>query len=140
MIGSCLCGSVEFEVDGDEFNIYQCHCSLCKKQSGSSSNSATIVKSDNFRFLKASNHIGSWVKETGFRSDFCRKCGSTLPNPLRGLDLYWIPVGLFPVDLKAKVVAHLCTSSISSWHPVSSDIKQFKEVPELALLMRMLHE
>lgn len=138
MKGSCLCGNVEFEVDGEIFNIYQCHCSLCKKQSGSTSNSATIVGKDKLRFLMGSDSINSWVKESGFRSDFCSKCGSPVPNPLRGLDLYWVPVGLLPVSLKATVVAHLCISTISGWHLVDPSVAQFQGVPDLISLKQML--
>ncbi|WP_072044867.1 GFA family protein [Aliterella atlantica] len=138
MIGSCLCGSVEFEIDGDEFNIYQCHCSLCKKQSGTTSNSSTIVGSDSLRFVKGNDSIKSWIKDTGFRSDFCSNCGSPVPNPLRDLDLYWVPVGLLPASVKATVVAHLCTSTISTWHLVGSGVAKFQDVPALELLKQML--
>jgi hypothetical protein len=138
MIGRCLCGSVEFEIDGDEFNIYQCHCSLCKKQSGTTSNSSTIVSNNSLRFIKGSNSMNSWIKDTGFRSDFCSKCGSPVPNPLRGLDLYWVPVGLLPVSVTATVVAHLCIDTISSWHLVDSGVDQFQDVPDLKLLKQML--
>lgn len=138
MIGSCLCGNVEFEVDGHEFNIYQCHCSLCKKQSGTSSNSATLVSGDRFQFIKGLDSIQSWVKDTGFRSDFCSTCGSPVPNPLKGLDLYWIPIGLLTVSLKATVVIHLCVSTISSWHLVASDVPQSQGVPDLKLLKETL--
>ena len=43
MKGSCLCGGIEFEVTGLSGNIYQCHCTLCRKQGGSSSNTETVV-------------------------------------------------------------------------------------------------
>ena len=138
MKGSCLCGSVEFEVDGDEFNIYQCHCTLCKKQSGTTSNSSAIVGKESLRFIRGSELISSWVKDTGFRSDFCSKCGSPVPNPLRGFDLYWVPVGLLPVSTKITVVAHLCTSTISSWHLLEPGVSKFQDVPDLKLLRRLL--
>ncbi len=138
MKGSCLCESVEFEVDGNEFNIYQCHCSLCKKQSGTTSNSATIVSDAQFRFLKGSELISSWVKESGFRSDFCSKCGSPVPNPLRGLGLYWVPFGLLPVDVEAKVVAHLCVNTASSWHTLDANVESFETLPDLQKLKGML--
>jgi len=28
MYGKCLCGAVEFSIDVDDINLYQCHCSL----------------------------------------------------------------------------------------------------------------
>lgn len=32
MKGSCLCGSIGFEIDADALSAYQCHCTLCKKK------------------------------------------------------------------------------------------------------------
>ena len=43
MQGKCLCGQVAFEILGAVPKLYQCHCSLCRKQGGSTSNTATIV-------------------------------------------------------------------------------------------------
>jgi hypothetical protein len=48
MRGSCLCGKIEFEVTSYPTKIYQCHCSLCRKHSGSSSNSSLVVEATSF--------------------------------------------------------------------------------------------
>lgn len=48
MRAKCLCNAVEFEVSGPLPVLYQCHCALCLKQSGSTSNTATIVSLENF--------------------------------------------------------------------------------------------
>ncbi|TOP03723.1 aldehyde-activating protein, partial [Vibrio parahaemolyticus] len=45
-----MCGEVSFELSGELPPIYQCHCSLCRKISGSSSNSALIVKASSFKW------------------------------------------------------------------------------------------
>ncbi len=42
MHGQCLCGAVKFEILGPLPKLYQCHCSLCRKQSGSASNPERI--------------------------------------------------------------------------------------------------
>ena len=33
--GSCLCGSIQFELKGGVEDPIYCHCSLCRKASGS---------------------------------------------------------------------------------------------------------
>ncbi len=33
--GSCLCGGVKYEVSGGIQTVTNCHCSLCRKMSGS---------------------------------------------------------------------------------------------------------
>lgn len=32
--GSCLCGAVRFEIDGELTPPDACHCSMCRKASG----------------------------------------------------------------------------------------------------------
>jgi hypothetical protein len=88
MRGNCLCGKIAFQIIGDLPKLYQCHCSLCRKQSGSSSNSATFVEAARLRWISGQDHIASYVKPTGFRSDFCSHCGSPVPNPVRATSYY----------------------------------------------------
>ena len=40
MKGACLCGKVRFEILGEVPNLYQCHCSECRKATGTSANAA----------------------------------------------------------------------------------------------------
>jgi hypothetical protein len=137
MRGRCLCGKIEFEIEGSCFKLYQCHCSLCRKQSGSSSNTATIAANAKFRWLRGAEHISSWVKDSGFRSDFCSSCGSPVPNPLRSTPYHWVPAGLLEDGGRLEIVAHFCLSSKASWDPAVLQEACFEEMPdfpELALL------
>jgi hypothetical protein len=43
MRGTCVRGSVEFEITGTAGAVYQCHCSLCLKQTGVVDNAALLV-------------------------------------------------------------------------------------------------
>ncbi|WP_248370754.1 GFA family protein [Vibrio cyclitrophicus] len=52
MKGSCLCGDIQFEVKGVKPSLYQCHCSVCRKSTGSSSNTAAIVNETEFNWIK----------------------------------------------------------------------------------------
>lgn len=137
MRGKCLCGQVEFEIVGAVPTLYQCHCSLCRKQSGASSNTATIVVNDQFRWISGQEHISSWVKETGFRSDFCSHCGSPVPNPLGAQPYHWVPAGLLDGEHPLKVGAHLHVRSKASWDVIASPGIQYETMPELSELLRL---
>jgi hypothetical protein len=136
MRGKCLCGLIEFEVLGVAPKLYQCHCSLCRKQGGASSNTAAIVAQEQFRWLSGQEHISSWVKDTGFRSDFCSNCGSPVPNPLRSTPYYWVPAGLFEDGVQLIVSAHLFVGSKASWDVIASPGTQYETMPELSELLR----
>ncbi|SCC93569.1 conserved hypothetical protein [Thiomonas sp. X19] len=139
MHGKCLCGQVEFEIVGAIPKLYQCHCSLCRKLGGSSSNTATIVGIEHFRWFAGQEYISTWVKDTGFRSDFCSKCGSPVPNPLRSAPYYWVPVGLLDEEGQLAIAAHLFVGSKASWDVIASPGKQFETMPELSEFVEFLH-
>jgi hypothetical protein len=131
MRGHCLCGKVEFEIDRSRFKLYQCHCSLCRRQSGSSSNAATIISAEKFRWLSGAEFISSLKKNTGFRSDFCSYCGSPVPNPLRNMPYVWVPAGLVENRGELEIVAHLCVASKAPWDSISLEGLRYDEAPDL---------
>lgn len=139
MIGKCLCGRVEFEILGTVPNIYQCHCSQCRKITGSSSSSSTLVRIDSFKWMKGQEFITSYLDVSGYRSDFCSRCGSPVPNPIANKSLYWVPVGLMEDIQPIKIVAHLCVASKAAWDVISAEGAQFEAVPELPDLISLLH-
>jgi hypothetical protein len=139
MRGNCLCGSVVFEVAGDFPGLYQCHCSLCRKQSGSLANAATIVSAEKFRWLSGYEHISSWVASAGFRSDFCSKCGSPVPNPLTNSAYYWVPAGLLDDDQNLQIAAHVYVGSKASWDVIPSQGTRYETLPELSEFIALLH-
>ena len=138
MRGSCLCGSVEFEISGDLPGIYQCHCSLCRKEGGSASNAAVVVDAANVSWTAGRELISSYVRPTGFRTDFCSRCGSPVPHPLRTTSYYWVPVGLFDDEAKLNVEAHVFTDSKASWDVISPHGRRFEAAPEPAEFMELM--
>ena len=139
MRGECLCSAVTFEIIGATPKLYQCHCSLCRKQGGSTSNTATVVTSENFRWLSGQERISSFVKPTGFRSDFCSICGSTVPNPLRNSPYFWVPSGLLDGSEKLEIAVHLFVGSKASWDTFTLSGTQYEAMPEMLAFIRALH-
>ena len=111
---------------------------LCRKQGGTSSSLAIIVEARNFSWVTGREHISSYVRPTGFRSDFCAKCGSPVPNPLRTTAYYWVPAGLLDDLETLETGAHLFTGSKASWEIIPSDAPHFETVPKLSQLVELL--
>ncbi|MBX3702708.1 MAG: GFA family protein [Steroidobacteraceae bacterium] len=139
MKGSCLCGDVRFEVEGPFPWLYQCHCSLCRKQGGSVSNTGLIVAADRFRWLAGEGLVGKWQRSTGFRSHFCTRCGAPVPNPLRDTAYVWVPSGLLDGDGPLEIGAQLYVGSKASWSKLPEGVRQFEAAPALQELIATLH-
>ena len=129
MKGACNCKKVNFEVLGRITKLYQCHCKLCQKQSGSTSNTATMIHESNFNWLSGFDSITHWKKGSGFTSDFCKTCGSPVPNRLRDTSFFWIPMGLLE-NIDAKVIIHICCASKAKWDNVQGDVPILECMPE----------
>ena len=76
--GSCLCGRVNISVP-DRFSYFgSCHCSQCRKFSGSAFSVLAGVPYEDFQVDSGESEIRYFVKsETGTLA-FCGNCGSSL--------------------------------------------------------------
>jgi hypothetical protein len=139
LAGSCLCGVVRFAVSGPFPKLYQCHCSLCRKQGGSVSNTGLIVAADKFRWISGEDRLGQWQRSSGFRSHFCQVCGSTAPNMLRDTGFVWVPSGLLDGDGPLEIGLQLYVGSKPSWDVVPSGGRHYESAPDMAELIELLH-
>lgn len=137
--GSCLCGAISFEIDGPFPRLYQCHCSLCRKQGGSVSNTGLIVAVDKFRWASGEKLITTWQRSTGFRSYFCSRCGAPVPNPLRDTGYVWVPSGLIDDGESLEIGAQLYVGSRAPWDKTQGSGTEFDTAPDLRKLIALLH-
>ena len=139
LAGSCLCGEVRFSVSGPFPMLYQCHCSLCRKQGGSVSNTGLIVAAEKFRWISGEDRIGQWQRSSGFRSHFCEVCGSTVPNMLRDTGFVWVPAGALDETAGLEIAAQLFLESKMHGDLPRSDGLQYQTAPDLRELVAILH-
>lgn len=138
MIGKCLCGAVQFELSGTVPNLYQCHCSLCRKVTGSSANAAFRIAAAQFEWRCDIGLIHQFESDSGFKSHFCSRCGSPVPNLTRADQEYWVPVGLLEEDQELSLVAHLFLGSRAGWDLVADAGEHFAEMPDSDVLDGLL--
>lgn len=138
--GRCLCGDVAFTVRGVPRGLYQCHCSLCRRQSGAASNAAFVVPAERLAWTHGQDGVRSYRAPTGFRSDFCGRCGSPVPNPVGHSPYVWIPAGLLDDLAGARVVMHLHLGSRAGWAPLPSGGGQHASMPTLEWLAAALDD
>lgn len=133
--GSCLCGKVRFRVNTDIHTMYHCHCSLCRKQSGTAANAASLVNLQYFQWISGQSSISYYQKETGFRSHFCQRCGSSVPNPVSTTSLIWIPLGLLESAPKIQKKLSFCLNTKVDWADENKVNEQYTELPEFEKLI-----
>lgn len=68
--GGCLCGSVRYSVRGDPLHVRRCHCTGCRKESGSAFTVYAVWPAEAFELT---GELSSFDNR-----GFCPACGSRL--------------------------------------------------------------
>jgi hypothetical protein len=76
--GSCLCGSIRYEVRGPLGPASHCHCSMCRKAHGAAFGTYARVQKADFVLVSGAEDIASYQSSPEVTRTFCRRCGSTL--------------------------------------------------------------
>ena len=130
--GSCLCGGVRFEFPRAVTPIGMCHCSLCRKVSGAASNASLLVPTSELEWLAGEDLLQVYTRPTGWRTTFCRTCGSPLPELHPSGGAYWVPAGVLDDDPGVRIGGHIFVGSKAPWDEVGGSAPQFEERPPAA--------
>jgi hypothetical protein len=131
MMGDCFCGGVAFEFDGPTSNVQVCHCTRCRRATGSAFSAEFRVRTENFRWLRGEDLIAQCdaaiLREPpAYRRSFCKTCGSQVPIAFAGSPFVVIPAGLVDDPIEARPLDHIWTSKKLNW----LDLVQFGALPQ----------
>ncbi len=127
--GSCACGKVQYRVDGDLHDASSCHCSMCRKSSGSSSTAFAFFQPGTFSWVSGESNLGHYQSSPDMGSFFCGLCGSPLAGAYKG-EVGWVALGSVDGHPNVKVEKHIFMASRASWETVPDQVKQYSEFPE----------
>ena len=125
--GSCLCGGVGFEIAGRWSAIGMCHCSKCRKVSGTASNAVFYTAARSLRWTGRDDLRRDFSLPSGWGSAFCGQCGSPLPRLNGNGKIYFVPAGLLDDDPGVAVERHIFVGSKASWDEIAGDAPRFEE-------------
>lgn len=122
--GSCLCGKIAYEVRGPFSHFVHCHCSRCRKASGSSHATNAVVPPDALRWIRGEADVMRFdlPEASSFATAFCRHCGSQLPHATRSGRAVIVPAGSFDADPGERPTRHAFWSSRAPWTDLPDDL------------------
>lgn len=125
--GACLCGGVKYEIDGSISPIWLCHCSKCRRTTGSAFHASAVCQPEDFRWTSGEDMISEYEDTPGYRVRFCNRCGSPVPNFLENHGLYFLHVGGLDSDPGRQIVHHIFVDSKAPWFEILDDKPQYPE-------------
>ncbi|SHO58423.1 GFA family protein [Vibrio quintilis] len=126
--GECNCGSVKFEIKSKVSDVFICHCSICRKSTGSGGIAVVIVLNSDFSWVTGEELIQKWAKPGhDWETSFYKCCGSPLPGADSQSHMY-VPAGLISADAEhLKVAHHLWVNSKAGWEVIGDSGQQHPE-------------
>lgn len=124
--GRCLCGAVEYSVPDDFAYMGFCHCSECRRFSGSAFSAMGGIAVSSFRVVKGREDIAHYRKSEDTVLGFCRVCGSSLyaEKPQTGM----IHLRLGTLDAAPSITPqfHSYVGAKVPWHHIGDALPQFE--------------
>lgn len=115
--GSCLCGSVAYEIRGEPRGFFHCHCERCRKATGTGHASNIILTPADVSWTAGRQLLTHYkVPEAErFATAFCRVCGSLMPRIAPDLTAAVIPAGTLDHDPGLRPDARIFAGSRAAW-------------------------
>ncbi|MCZ7563311.1 MAG: GFA family protein [Burkholderiales bacterium] len=123
--GSCLCGSVRYEVRGRLGRISHCHCSMCRKAHGAAFGTYASVRREDFVWLSGADAVVAYRSSPAVTRTFCGRCGATLQfiddtHP----DALDFTLGTLDEDPGARPALHIFVASKAPWFEITDALPQ----------------
>ncbi|MEZ5501049.1 MAG: GFA family protein [Steroidobacteraceae bacterium] len=139
--GGCLCGAVRFEVVRLIGPFELCHCSRCRKASGSAFLPWLSAHREDFKFLQGEELLRRYeapLRDTPppYRTCFCGRCGSPVPDLQAAVEFLEVHAGVLDDDPVLRPERHILVEAKSPWFRIYDELPQLDRVALSALRSR----
>jgi hypothetical protein len=124
--GSCLCGARTYEIDGEIEGVWICHCSLCRKASGSNGIAIVIVPTEHFHWLSGEDHGVTYELRPTYSISRCKTCGSPLPAGEEDGQVF-VTAGSLDDPIGVGIKRHIFFGSKADWDFEEANASSFEE-------------
>jgi hypothetical protein len=131
--GSCLCGEVAFELTGEPFMMWNCHCSRCRRSRSAAHTTNVFYKLEQFRWVRGESLVVSYKLPEArfFGQAFCRSCGGKVARPSVERGNVVVPAGCLDTDPGMRAKGHIFANHKASWYEFTDSVPQHPEAPPL---------
>lgn len=127
--GACLCGAVQLAVEDAFETAFYCHCSRCRRRTGSAFASLGGIPSDKLRVVAGEEHVVR-VSESDVAYDcVCGRCHSSLFSFFKVRKFVHVPLGILADEPNLKPSQHIYVGSKAPWHELTDALPKHDELP-----------
>lgn len=126
LAGKCMCGAVEYAV-ADAFDYaVNCHCSLCRRATGSAFKPFAGIARDKLKITKGEENLMLFGDQNN-NDTRCKVCGSFLYSIVRDGAFVHVAMGTLVDDPTIRPTAHIFVGSKAKWYEITDRLPQYEE-------------
>ena len=127
--GSCLCGSVVYEIRGELRQFTHCHCERCRKATGTGHATNIIMTPASVEWTAGESLLSHYKlpEAKRFATVFCRECGSLMPRIAPDNSIAVIPAGTLDEDPGIRPERRIFQDSRADWSCPAEDLPSFDQ-------------
>jgi hypothetical protein len=126
--GQCLCGDVEYEVADAFAYALNCHCSQCRRTTGSAFKPLAGIERDRLRIKKGEANLLKYGDSEQAHDAHCGRCGSLLYSVVREGAFVHVALGTLVDEPGIRPSAHIFVGSKAPWYTITDDLPQYQEL------------
>ncbi|MBT8445575.1 MAG: GFA family protein [Gammaproteobacteria bacterium] len=130
--GSCQCGQVKYEVDGETLGLVVCYCSECRRMSTGFATCSLIVPRSSFRLIAGSLNQFTRCADSGNENvaNFCPECGVRVFHETPAIPgIVRVKAGTLESAGELEPDAHVWTSSAPAWVQIPEGALAYEQQP-----------
>jgi hypothetical protein len=124
--GKCLCGAVQYVVRNEFLYALNCHCSNCRRATGSAFKSFAGIEREKLSITVGDDNLLIFGEESAHDTR-CRKCGSLLFSVVRDGAFVHVTMGTLIDDPAIRPRAHIFVGSKAPWFTITDELPQHRE-------------
>ncbi|MER8506736.1 GFA family protein [Mesorhizobium sp. M0199] len=126
LTGKCLCGAVQYAVADAFIYAANCHCSNCRRTTGSAFKPFAGIERDRLSLTRGEDNLMIFGDETGHNAH-CKTCGSLLYSVVRGGAFVHVAMGTLVDEPTIRPTQHIFVGSKAKWFTITDDLPQYEE-------------
>ena len=131
LTGHCLCGRIRYEITGEVGPVELCHCTHCRRSTGSAFSANGTVRSKDFDLVEGKQYLREHESRPGKFRGFCLCCGSPIYSRLDARPRHLrLRLGTLEDDPGTRPRAHIWVRSRAPWYEIRDGLPEHqKDIP-----------
>jgi hypothetical protein len=125
--GRCLCGAVHYAVKDEFVYALNCHCSNCRRATGSAFKPFAGIERDKLNITQGQGNLLIYGDKNAVHDVHCNTCGSLMFSVVRGGEFVHVTLGTLEDTPAIRPTAHIFVASKAAWYSITDQLPQHDE-------------